>query len=650
MFGEEKRILKLEKSDRKPVTGGIIWYIMRTSGTAGQEKCKVIWCMETEDMAMAEILRKRSETDKAYQWKIEDLYENDELWQRDYELLKQKTGEFEQFRGRLKEGSRLFLDALRGMDELNMRFEKIYVYANQRLHEDTGNSRYQELSGKAQTLMVQLYGALAFMNPEILALPEETLEGYFREEPELGVYRHFVEELMRDRDHTLPAEQEELLARTGEMAEGPKDIFTMFNNADIQFPTIWGEEGEPIMVTHGNFISLLENQDREIRRAAFDSVYETYGKFKNTLAAMYRANVRQETFYASVRGYRSSLEAALYGNAIPVPVYDRLIETVNEHLPLLHRYVGLRKRLLGLDELHMYDLYVPMVSDADRKISFEEAKQLVKEGLAPLGEEYLAILQEGFDGGWIDVYENQGKKSGAYSWGAYGTHPYVLMNYHDNLNQVFTLAHEMGHAIHSYYSDKNQPYVYAGYRIFVAEVASTCNEALLIRHLMEKAEGKKEKAYLINYFLEQFRGTLYRQTMFAEFEKKTHAMEEAGEQLTAESLCRVYYELNRKYFGNEITVNEKIAMEWARIPHFYTPFYVYQYATGFSAAIALAGRILKEGTPAVEDYKKFLKGGSSAYPIELLRMAGVDMESAKPVREALRVFGDYLDELETLMA
>lgn len=598
---------------------------------------------------MAQMLQKRSEGKKEFQWRMEDLYADDSAWQKDYEALREDIGRIESYKGRLSEGGRVLYELLSAKDAVDMRFEKVYVYANQKLHEDTARSFYQEMSGKAQTLAVQLSSAEAYITPEILGLARETLEEYFREVPELSLYRHYIGEIQRGREHTLSPREEELLARTGEMAESPKDIFSMFNNADVKFPTIWGEEGEPIEVTHGKYVSLLENRNREIRSAAFSSVYETYGKFRNTLAAMFKANVKQETFYAAVRRYQSSLEAALDASTIPVKVYENLIDTVHANLPLLHRYVGLRRRLLEVDELHMYDLYVPMVSDVDMKVGFEDAKRIVKEGLAPLGEEYLDILQEGFDGGWIDVYENQGKRSGAYSWGAYGTHPYVLLNYQENLNNVFTLVHEMGHAIHSYYSDKNQPYVYAGYRIFVAEVASTCNEALLIHHLIEKAEDKKEKAYLINYFLEQFRGTLYRQTMFAEFEKTAHAMEEAGESLTAESLCSVYYDLNKKYFGEDIVVDEEIAMEWARIPHFYTPFYVYQYSTGFSAAIALSSRILEKGEEAVEDYKKFLKGGSSAYPIDLLKMAGVDMESPEPVETALKVFGEYLDELEKLL-
>lgn len=501
----------------------------------------------------------------------------------------------------------------------------------------------------AQSLLTELTEASSYIEPEILAIPEETVRKFLAENTELQVYTQYFENIIRQREHVLPREMEELLASAGEMAEGPKDIFSMFNNADIRFPEIEGEDGEPVEVTHGRFISLLQSRDRGVRKRAFEALYGVYGSYRNTLAAVYRANVKQSVFYARARKYTSDLEAALDGSRIPVSVYDNLIDAVHEYLPLMHRYVSLRKRLLRVDELHMYDLYVPMVSEAEKRIPFEQAKDMVLEGLKPLGGEYQELLQKGFSSGWIDVYENQGKRSGAYSWGVYGTHPYVLLNYQENLNNVFTLAHEMGHALHSWYSDGEQPYIYAGYKIFVAEVASTCNEALLIRYLIENSTDTREKAYLINYFLEQFRTTLYRQAMFAEFEKITHGLQEKGETLTADRLCRIYYGLNRDYFGEDICIDREIELEWARIPHFYTPFYVYQYATGFSAAIALSGRILREGEAAVEDYKRFLKGGSSMYPLELLRMAGVDMEKKEPVEDALRVFEKYLDEMEGLV-
>lgn len=593
-------------------------------------------------------LKTRAEVPAEYKWAVEDLYRDDEEWREDYERLKRQIPGISAYRGRLGESAETLLEMQRTWDSLNMLAEKVYVYAGQKLHEDTDNAVYQNFSSMAQALLIQMSEAGSYMEPELMALPEGTIEAFLGENQELQEYRQYFDNMIRQREHVLSQELEELLASAGELAEGPRDIFSMFNNADIQFPEIEGEDGKPVEVTHGRFLVFLQSRNRQVRRDAFHALYSVYGKYRNTLAAVYRANVKQSIFYAKARRYPSDLAAALDGSHIPTDVYDNLIEAVHESLPLMHRYVKLRKKMLGVEELHMYDLYVPMAAEAEKKISFEEAKTMVLEGLKPMGEEYAELLREGFTQGWIDVYENQGKRSGAYSWGAYGTHPYVLLNYQENLNHVFTLAHEMGHALHSWYSDENQPYIYAGYKIFVAEVASTCNEALLIHHLLETGTDKKEKAYLINYFLEQFRTTLYRQTMFAEFEKITHELQEKGETLTADRLCEIYYGLNREYFGKDICIDREIEMEWARIPHFYTPFYVYQYATGFSAAIALSGRILKEGLPAVEDYKKFLRGGSSMYPLDLLRMAGVDMEQKKPVEDALKIFAQYLDEMEGL--
>ena len=594
-------------------------------------------------------LKRREEVNREDTWAIEDLYESDEAWEEDYKRLETKILELAAYEGHLGDGPEALLGMQRTWDELHMLAEKVYVYAGQRLHEDTDNGHYQNLAARAQGLLIKLSEAGAYIEPEILALPEGTVEKFLTENEALQVYRQYFENMIRRRQHVLDKEREELLAAIGELAEGPKDIFTMFNNADLRFPVIQGEDGEPVEVTHGRYMTLLQSSKRSVRQAAFEALYKTYGQYRNTLAAAYRANVKQEVFYAKARNYQSDLEAALNKSHIPVPVYDNLIQAVHEHLPQMHRYLELRRRFLHVEELHMYDLYTPMVSKKDgQKIPFEKAKEMVLQGLAPMGEEYVSLLREGFSSRWIDVYENKGKKSGAYSWGAYGTHPYVLLNHQDNLNSVFTLAHEMGHALHSWYSDAHQPYIYAGYEIFVAEVASTCNEALLIHHLIGTTEDPKEKAYLINYFLEQFRTTLFRQTMFAEFEKITHNMQKQGETLTADRLCEVYYGLNRLYFGENMCVDREIEMEWARIPHFYTPFYVYQYATGFSAAIALSGKILKEGAAAVEAYKNFLKGGSSRYPLELLRTAGVDMEQKKPVEDALGVFARYLDEMERL--
>ncbi len=596
-------------------------------------------------------LNTREEADARYKWAIEDLYKDDEDWKRDYELLKSRIPELTKFRGRLGESAEVLLSMQKLSDELNQLLEKVYVYANQRLHENTDNSTYQNLASQAQGLLVELSESLSFVEPELMELPDGIIETFLDENEELLVYRQYFENIIRQKKHVLPTEQEQLLAAMGEVAESPKDIFSMFNNADIRFPEITGEDGHPVQVTHGRYMSLMQSRNRQVRKDAFEAMYGVYGDWRNTLAAMYRANVKQEAFLAKAHKYTSDLEAALDGSHIPVKVYEQLIEAVHESMPLMYRYMKLRKKLLGVEELHMYDLYVPVIEQDHSEIPFEQAKKTVLEGLAPMGEEYLHLLREGFDHGWIDVYENQGKRTGAYSWGAYGTHPYVLLNYQGTLHDVFTLAHEMGHALHSWYSDEHQPYIYAGYRIFVAEVASTCNEALLIHYLMEqskKAGDRKKTMYLMNYFLEQFRTTLFRQTMFAEFEKITHGLQEQGETLTADRLCEIYYDLNKLYFGEEICVDQEIAMEWARIPHFYTPFYVYQYATGFSAAIALSKQILEQGAPAVEQYKKFLKGGSSMYPLELLKMAGVDMEQKAPVQDALAVFAQYLDEMERL--
>ena len=596
-------------------------------------------------------LNTREEADARYKWAIEDLYKDDEDWKRDYELLKSRIPELTKFRGRLGESAEVLLSMQKLSDELNQLLEKVYVYANQRLHENTDNSTYQNLASQAQGLLVELSESLSFVEPELMELPDGIIDTFLNENEELSVYRQYFENIIRQKKHVLPTEQEQLFAAMGEVAESPKDIFSMFNNADIRFPEIAGEDGHPVQVTHGRYMSLMQSRNRQVRKDAFEAMYGVYGDWRNTLAAMYRANVKQEAFLAKAHKYTSDLEAALDGSHIPVKVYEQLIEAVHESMPLMYRYMKLRKKLLGVEELHMYDLYVPVIEQDHSEIPFEQAKKTVLEGLAPMGEEYLHLLREGFDHGWIDVYENQGKRTGAYSWGAYGTHPYVLLNYQGTLHDVFTLAHEMGHALHSWYSDEHQPYIYAGYRIFVAEVASTCNEALLIHYLMEqskKAGDRKKTMYLMNYFLEQFRTTLFRQTMFAEFEKITHGLQEQGETLTADRLCEIYYDLNKLYFGEEICVDQEIAMEWARIPHFYTPFYVYQYATGFSAAIALSKQILEQGVPAVEQYKKFLKGGSSMYPLELLKMAGVDMEQKAPVQDALAVFAQYLDEMERL--
>lgn len=581
-------------------------------------------------------------------WCLEDMFESDDFWEEEFGRLQRMIFQYEDFEGTLGESADRLLEYLKFNDETNLLMERLYVYANMRYHQDMANSMYQEFAARAQKLMVEMSGASAFAEPEILEITTEKINVFFNENPELETYKRYISEILRGKNHTLDKKTETILAKSRQMANAAENIFSMYNGADIKFPSITTEEGEEIEITHGNFVPLLESTDREVRKAAFEGVYETYGKMRNTLAATFAANLDQANFYAQVRNFSSAREMYLYGSNIPESVYDNLIETVHKNMDKMHKYVSLRKKILDVSELHMYDLYTPIAKAPDTKYSFEAAKDIVLEGLAPMGEEYIKVLEEGFDNRWIDVYENEGKRSGAYSWGAYGTHPYVLMNYHGTLDHVFTLAHEMGHAIHSYYSDANQPYVNAGYKIFVAEVASTCNESLLIQHLLKITEDEEEKTYLINHFLEQFKGTLYRQTMFAEFEKIAHSMVQNGEGVTADRLCGIYYNLNKEYFGDDIVIDKEIELEWARIPHFYNPFYVYQYATGLSAAIALSKRILEEGKPAVEDYMKFLTGGSSQDPIELLKIAGVDMTSSEPIETALELFGNLLEELQKI--
>ncbi|HEX3076488.1 MAG TPA: oligoendopeptidase F [Lachnospiraceae bacterium] len=594
-------------------------------------------------------LKKREEVEQEYKWAIEDLFQNDDDWKIEYEKVKKIAEQLKTYQGKLSESADTLLAFLRLSDECGQLFERVFVYANQRSHENTANSFYQNLADQAGSLDVAVESAVSFAQPEIIAIPDEKLNQFLTSDNGIKQYTRLIKEITRKKDHTLSAEMEALIADAGEMASSPQNIYSMFNNADVKFPDIIGEDGQKVAVTHGRFISYMESKNRDVRKAAFQSVYKTYASMKNSISAMFSANVKAAMFRAKAKKYDSTLSMFLDNSNIPTEVYTNLIDTVHANLPKMHRYVSLRKKLLGVDELHMYDVYTPLVGDVDMKYSFEQAKEIVLEGLAPLGEKYQDILREGYNNSWIDIYENEGKRSGAYSWGAYGTHPYVLLNYQDNLDNVFTLAHEMGHAIHSYQSDEAQPFTYAGYKIFVAEVASTCNEALLIQHLLGKIEDKKERAYLVNHFLDSFKGTLFRQTMFAEFEMLTHRKAESGEALTPEVLCGIYHDLNVKYFGEDMVIDSEIDMEWARIPHFYEPFYVYQYATGFSAAIALSRKILKEGPKAVEDYMGFLRGGSSDDPINLLRGAGVDMASKEPIDEALKLFEELIIEMEELM-
>ncbi len=591
-------------------------------------------------------LKKRKEVDAAYKWHIEDLFETDEAWEQAYKETEAGIKALASYEGKLASGAEVFLSYMKKKEEISIAFESIYVYANQKYHEDTGNAVYQAMSGKAQGLAVMYSSAMSFEEPELIEIGKEKTDQWVKKIPELKIYERMFYELFRQQEHVLSKEMESVLTEIDDLSQETSNTFSMFNNADVKFPSIKDKDGKDIAVTHGRYTSLLKDSDREVRRQAFESMYSQYEQYKNTLASVYQNKLKNTALTARLRKYDSSLAMALDGGEIPTSVYDELIESVHDHMDLMYKYVDIRKKALKLEELHMYDLYAPMVDDVKMHITFEEAKEIVKKALAPLGEEYVKILSEGMDGGWIDVYENEGKRSGAYSWGAYGTHPFVLLNHQNDLNSVFTLAHEMGHSMHSYYSDKSQPYVYAGYRIFVAEVASTCNEALLMEYLLKNTEDKKERAYLINYFLEQFKGTLYRQTMFAEFEKIVHEKTWKKEPLTAKELKDIYYDLNKQYFGEGVVIDEAIAMEWARIPHFYTPFYVYQYATGYSAAIAISRKILSGDQEALEGYFKFLSGGSSKNPIDLLKLVGVDMTTKEPVEEALALFADLLEQME----
>lgn len=596
-----------------------------------------------------ERIPKRSEVPEQFKWALEDIYATDEKWTEDLQKLKAMPERIAAFKGRLSESADTLYDFMQLSDEISVLCDSLGNYAQRRSDEDTANAKYQGFIGQLMNAYVAVNSAGSFETPEIISIEEDKLQKFYEDKPELKLYKRALDKLRRKKAHILSEAEEKILALTGEMGQSPENIYSMFSDADLRFPDAVDKDGKAHQVTHGSYIPLVQSEDRVLRKSAFESMYGTFDKFKNTCAATLSAQIKAVNFYAKARRYDSSLEAALDGTEVPVSVYKNLIEAVHDNMHYMYDYVALRKKLLGVDELHFYDLYTPVVPDADMKITFEEAKETVLKALAPMGEDYLAILKEGFENRWIDVYENEGKTSGAYSAGA-RVHPYVLLNHKDTLNCMFTLAHEMGHAIHSYLSNKNQPVVYSDYVIFVAEVASTCNEALLMQYLLKNTEDKKQRAYLINYFLEQFRTTLYRQTMFAEFELKINEMVAAGESLTAEGLNELYGELNKLYFGDGIVLDDEIKLEWARIPHFYYDYYVYQYATGYSAAIALSQRILKYGEPAVKDYIGFLKGGCSTDPISLLKGAGVDMATTQPINEALAMFGELVKEMEEAMA
>ena len=598
-------------------------------------------------MEEIERIRTRDQIPTEDTWKLEDLYATDADWETELATLAEDQKTLSAFCGRLGQSGQTLCEYLENMERVNAKLELLGNYCMRRADEDTRNTAYQAMSGRFMSVAVALDAACSFATPEIMAISDGALEDFYAQYPKLERYRRFLTDLRRRKAHTLSAAEEKLLAAAGEMAQAPDTIYGALTDADMKFPDAVDAQGRRHPLTHGTFVKLEESPDRTLRRSAYENLYDGLDGVKNTAASLLNAQNKQLKFFAEARKYGTAFEASLDATNVPTAVYKNLIEAVHQNMDKMYRYVRLRKKLLGVEELHFYDVYTPLLKDVDKHIPFEQAKQTVYDALAPLGEDYRAILKEGFDNRWIDVYQNEGKRGGAYSAGT-AVHPYVLLNYTGTLDSQFTLAHEMGHAIHSYLSNKNQNPIDADYVIFVAEVASTCNEALLMEHLLAKTTDKKERAYLINHFLEQFKSTLYRQTMFAEFELNIGQMTAQGQTLTADVLNAEYKRLNELYFGPDMVVDDRIALEWARIPHFYYDYYVFQYATGYSAAIALSRRILREGEPAVKDYLGFLSGGCSKSPIELLKGAGVDMTSPEPVNQALKLFGELLDEMEEL--
>ena len=598
---------------------------------------------------MAKELMARSEAKEEYTWDLTPMYATEKEWEKDVEDIKELTKVVSSYEGKVTKSAKNLLSVLDHLSALMQKLDKAYQYSSRLFDEDQGNSKHQSMNQKMMSLWVDVSGKTAFIDPEILATDDNTISSYMKEEEGLKLYDKYIKEIRRLKDHTLSAEIEKVAAMTGEMAQAPEEIYDAFTNVDISYPSIKDENGEEVRITDGRFVHLLESSDRRVRKDTFEAYYATYKKYLNTLAATYASEVKVRIFNSKLRGYSSNLEAAVDKNNVSPTVYKNLVESVNRNISKLHRYVSLRKKCLGVSELHMYDIYTPMIKDAAKELPFEEAQEIIKKALAVLGDDYVALLDEAFKNRWCDVYENKGKRGGAYSSCAYGTHPYMLLNYNNSLDAMFTTAHEMGHSMHSWFSNQAQPFIYSDYKIFVAEVASTCNEILLLEYLLKNCTDKKEKAYLLNHYLDSFKGTVFRQTQFAEFEMLTNEMQEKGESLNAENLCALYKEINERYYGKDMISDEEISYEWARIPHFYYNFYVYQYATSFCAAVAIAERILKEGEPAVKEYKKFLSSGCTDAPVELLKIAGVDLTTGAPIDAALSKMGEIIDELEALV-
>jgi oligoendopeptidase F len=600
-------------------------------------------------MAEMKKYNSRQEISLKDKWDIASMYDNDNIWDEEFTSIKSRLKNVSEFKGKLKDNSQTLLNALEEKNNIWQVIEKLYVYARMKKDENNKLDKYQAMCDKAGSLIAQASAIQSFFVPELIKIPEATINNFIEESDGLKIYRHFLNDIIRQKSHVLSDKEEEVIANLSELSGTTNTIFGMINNADINFGSIKDDSGNSIKLTHGKYSSLMESTDRKVRKAAFIKIHKSYGKLKNTLAANYNYNTKNDVIYARIRKYNSALNSALERDQIPMEVYDNLIKTVNENLSLLHRYVDIRKRILGLSEIHLYDMYVPLASDPRDAISYEEGVEIVKNGLTPLGKEYINTLEMAIIERWVDVYESEGKTSGAYSFGSYDSLPFVLLNYNYKLKDVFTLAHELGHSMHSYYTRKTQPFIYGSHSIFTAEVASTVNETLLINNLISNTTDKKELFFLLNYYIEEFRTTVFRQTMFAEFEKLTHSAVEAGEVLTPEFLTTEYEKLVKKYFGTELTFDKEAAYEWSRIPHFYNAFYVYQYATGYSAAAYLSQKILEGDKEAISKYIAFLESGEKDYPINILKDAGVDMSSPEPIRKAMKKFEELLNKMEALL-
>lgn len=594
-------------------------------------------------------LKTREQIDNKYKWNIEAMFPDEAQIEQDIKEVLAQTKEYEKLAGHLTESAATLLNALQSRDAIWQKLEKVFVYARMRRDEDNRKTQYQAMTDRCQSVIAQVSAAMSFFTPELLDASEETLLSYIAQEPGLRQYAFLIRNILREKAHVLTKAEENILAQMGEITGATNDIFTMLNNADIKFGSITDEDGDEVEVTHGNYITFMESHNRRVRKDAYNHMYDSFKSLINTISSAYNYNTKTDVISARIRKYGSARQAALSGDNIPQEVYDNLVKVVNDNLPSVHHYMEIRKKLLNVDKLYMYDIYVPLVELPKKDIPYEEALDMMREGLAPLGEEYVARMNAGLKAGWIDVYENEGKTSGAYSFGSYDSMPYILLNYTNTLKDVFTVVHEMGHSMHSSYTREAQPYIYGSHSIFTAEVASTVNESLLMRYLLDRETDPKMRKYLLNLYIEEFRTTLFRQTMFAEFEDLTHKAIEDGEVLTAEWMCEEYQKLNDKYFGPAVEKDDTIRYEWARIPHFYNAFYVYKYATGYSAATAISGKILKEGASARDAYINFLKTGESDHPIELLKLAGVDMSSPQPIQQAMEVFRGLVEEFEQLI-